>query len=198
VRNPIRVKNLAVRFLPVYALGAVLLFTARPGWGEYVAGLLSMAAGAWLRSWGAGHLVKSAHLTITGPYALLRHPLYLGTLLAGIGISLLPGGIAAAALLAVFVPWFFLSYFPRKERSESARLESLHGEVFERYRAEVPALLPRRSPWKPPASAPALAGGDGRWSFARYSENNELGTLLGLAACAVAFGVRTAIVQSGA
>jgi protein-S-isoprenylcysteine O-methyltransferase Ste14 len=195
VRNPVRLKNLAIRFLPFYALGGVLLFTVRPGWSEYAAGLSALAAGASLRSWAAGHLVKSDHLTVTGPYARLRHPLYLGTLLAGVGVSLMLGGLAAAALLVAFVPWFFLSYFPRKERSESERLEAVYGEVFARYRTEVPALFPRRSPWKAPA---ALAFGGERWSLDRYSENNELGTLLGLAACALAFGVRTAIVQSGA
>ena len=198
MRNPIRVKNLRLRFLPFYVLGIVLLVTVRPGWTEYAVGLAAVVVGAALRTWGAGHLVKTTRLTITGPYAWLRHPLYLGTLLAGSGIAIMVGGWAAALLLAAFLPWFFLSYFPRKERTESARLEEIYGEAFARYRAEVPALVPRLGSWSPSDVTLARADGDRRWSLARYSENNELGTLLGLAACALAFGVRAAIVLGGA
>jgi len=193
MRNPFRAKNLRLRFLPLYAVGIALLFTVQPGWPEYLAGLSALVAGAALRSWGAGHLVKTTRLTVSGPYARLRHPLYLGTLLVGSGLAIMVGGWPAAVVLALFLPWFFLSYFPRKERSESARLEALYGEGFARYRAEVPALVPRIAAWRPAAETLAITDGARRWSLDRYSENNELGTLLGVVACAAAFGVRTAV-----
>lgn len=198
MRNPIRLKNLRLRFLPLYAVGTLLLFFVRPGWLEYGLGLAAVVAGGALRSWGAGHLVKTTQLTITGPYARLRHPLYLGTLLVASGIAVMVGGWAAIVVLLLFLPWFFLSYFPRKEQVESARLEARYGDAFARYRAEVPALLPRLTPWEP--APETLAQGDAslRWSLDRYSDNNELGTLLGLIACVLAFGVRTALVLGAA
>jgi hypothetical protein len=93
-------------------------------------------------------------------------------------------------VLGVFLPWFFLAYFPRKERVESARLEARYGEAFAHYRAEVPALLPRLVAWTPPCQAAALGDPGRRWSWDRYSDNNELGTLMALLACVVVFAIR--------
>lgn len=185
MRNPIRVKNLRLRFVPLYAAGLALLLFARPSVAWYAAGAVLLVAGAALRGWGAGHLVKTEALTVTGPYAHLRHPLYLGTLLVGVGVALMAGGAWALAALALLLPWFFLDYFPRKERAESARLEALYGEAFRAYHDAVPALWPRLGAWRPPAGAGV------RWSLERYSDNNELGTLLGLLALVAAFGART-------
>jgi protein-S-isoprenylcysteine O-methyltransferase Ste14 len=196
MRNPLRLKNLRMRFLPLYLVGAALLFVVRPGLADYALGGALVLAGAALRTWGAGHLEKTTSLTVTGPYAHLRHPLYLGTLLVGSGISVMVGGGWALAVLAAFLPWFFLRYFPRKERTESARLEEHYGGAFATYRAEVPALLPRWHGWSP---APGVLSSEGArgWSLDRYSDNNELGTLLGVMTCVVAFGFRTAYVLGG-
>ena len=88
MRNPIRLKNLNARFLPLYAIGLVILvvFPPRPSGFLWAAPLIAL--GLALRSWSAGHLVKNQDLTMTGPYAHLRHPLYAGTMLltAGFGV----------------------------------------------------------------------------------------------------------------
>ncbi len=193
MRNPIRIKNLRLRFAPLYALGFALVIFVRPGAVEYALGAALIAVGAVVRTWGAGHLVKTTRLTVTGPYAHLRHPLYLGTLLIGSGAAVMAGGWWAAGALVVFVPWFFLDYFPRKERTESGRLEELYGEAFRDYRAAVPALLPRVSSWDPSPATSALSDPARRWSLDRYSENNELGTLLALVALVAVFGLRALI-----
>jgi len=191
VRNPIRLKNLRPRLLPFYLVAGGLLLTVRPTPAAYLAGLTVIAAGAALRAWGAGHLVKTDRLTWSGPYARMRHPLYAGTLLVGVGFAMMPGGWLSLLLLTTFLAWFLLDYFPRKERSEAARLESLHGRLFAEYRAEVPALLPRLSAWRPRHGALEPEAAMHRWSCERYSENNELGTLLALVAGSVGFGLRT-------
>ena len=197
MRNPIRVKNLRMRFLPFYLLGAILLLYAHPSPIGYGCGIAFVLAGASVRAWGAGHLEKTTRLTVSGPYARLRHPLYLGTLLAGLGVAIMLGGWWAPGLALLFVPWFFLDYFPRKERSESARLLEAHGEAFRRYRDAVPALVPRRSAWRPAPGAVAPFDVGRRWSFERYVDNNELGTLLALLACIAVFGVRTFLLATG-
>lgn len=194
MRNPIRWKNLRPRFLPLYGVGIGLLFFVRPAALDYAVGATAVLSGALLRTWGAGHLEKTTSLTITGPYAYLRHPLYLGTLLVGTGIGLMVGGWVALVVLALFLPWFFLDYFPRKERAESERLEAHYGDAFAAYRAAVPALRPRIQPWTPVPNAPGLEDPSRHWSLDRYSENNELGALLGVLAVLTAFGLRTAVV----
>lgn len=189
MRNPIRLKNLRLRFAPYWAMGLVLMLWRRPSLEGAVLGLPLVVAGAVLRSWGAGHLVKNDTLTMTGPYAHLRHPLYLGTLLIGSGFALFFGGLVSIALLAGAWTWFVLHYFPRKERGESARLVALYGEAFVEYRDRVPALWPR---WRAFARGEGEAGSRAaRWELARYSDNNELGTLLAVMGLLLVLGLRT-------
>jgi len=180
MRNPIRLKNLNLRFLPYYAIGLAVLVLHRPSMESLWAGAPLLLLGAALRTWGAGHLVKNDDLTMTGPYAHLRHPLYLGTILIGTGFAIGIGGLLGLLVVAVLWPWFAFGYFPRKERVESGRLEARYGDRFTAYRTAVPALWPRWSRFAGAEEADATAGrGDPtRWSLARYSDNNELGTLL--------------------
>ena len=194
MRNPIRLKNFGSRYLVWYLLGLVAIVLSRPSAPAFAAGLLLVATGAALRAWGAGHLVKNERLTISGPYARVRHPLYAGTLLIGIGFGIIAGGWLSVAILPVIALWFFASYFPRKERSESARLLEIYGDAFAAYRDAVPALVPALTAWRPrPSSSEPtspLGDPDLRWSFERYSANNELGTLMALVAGLIAFAAR--------
>ena len=57
---------------------------------------------------------------------------------------------------------------------EPARLRALHGDAFDRYLREVPALLPRWRPW--PGSTAQ------RWSAARTLANREHWMIVALAA----------------
>jgi protein-S-isoprenylcysteine O-methyltransferase Ste14 len=94
---------------------------------------------AWLgRNWSAVVTVKQDHeLVRSGPYALVRHPIYTGVILALIGTTLaigkwraLPGmALIAAALLY-------------KLKIEERFMSEQFGEAYARYRAEVPALIP--------------------------------------------------------
>lgn len=189
MRNPIRLKNLRGRFLPLYVAGAAILLLHRPAPESLWAGAPLLLLGAAVRGWGAGHLVKNDDLTLTGPYAYVRHPLYLGTVLIGTGFAIVVGGWVGGAIAAAFWSWFVLRYFPRKESVESARLLERHGERFAAYRAAVPALRPRLRAWREGA-----AGAPGaRWALARYSDNNELGTLLAVAAGWGVFWLRAVV-----
>ena len=190
MRNPVRLKNLQLRFLPVYVVGASALWLSRPSALGLALGLPLVLAGAALRGWAAGYLVKTDEFCVSGPYAHLRHPLYCGTLLIGVGFSLLLSGVWSVVLLAVLLPWFFLSYFPRKERSESARLERLYGESFSRYHAQVPALLPALlsalpsswEGWRRVKAGGQRAQPEPAWRRENFLDNNELGTWLALLA----------------
>ena len=186
MKSPFRRKNLNPRLLPIYAVAAVAFAFAKPTAVGFSVGGALLCAGMALRVWGAGHLVKNDCLTVSGPYAHLRHPLYAGTLMVGVGFAVIAGGIPLALVLACFVPLFFLYYLPYKDRIESARLERRYGAVFAAYRAEVRTLVPTLTPWRP-HGALALEC-HRRWSPARFRENSEPGTLagVGLALCLLA------------
>jgi protein-S-isoprenylcysteine O-methyltransferase Ste14 len=178
MRNPLRLKNLKLRFLPYYVIGGAILFSVRPTPATYGAGASLVVLGALMRTWGAGHLVKNDQLAITGPYAWLRHPLYVGTLLTATGFAVILGGWLSLAVIAFVLPWFFFYYFPRKDESESERLAKVHGGDFQLYRENVPALLPAQRPWHPAPGSLLKADSTMRWSGRCYSDNNEFGTLL--------------------
>ena len=46
------------------------------------------AAGTLVRLWASGHVMKNKELATDGPYAFVRHPLYVGNILLLIGFSL--------------------------------------------------------------------------------------------------------------
>jgi protein-S-isoprenylcysteine O-methyltransferase Ste14 len=172
MRNPVKLKNLRLRLMPFYLVGLLLLLVAHPTLQSVGLGAIPVLLGVALRSWGAGHLVKTERFVVSGPYAHVRHPLYLGSFLIAVGFAVMLAGWSANLALAAVLGWFFLYYFPRKERVESARLRERYGEDYARYRSEVPALLPGWRVW------PGARDASLQWSGARYGDNNELGTLL--------------------
>jgi hypothetical protein len=123
--------------------------------------------------------VKTKCLSLTGPYAHLRHPLYAGTLLLATGFALAAGPVTSLLVAAGFFPFFFTYYLPYKDRIEGARLERRYGAAYLAYRAAVPSLWPLRAPFRP---SPPVAIADRGWSRARFRENGESGVLL-LIAC---------------
>ena len=189
MRNPVRLKNLRLRFLPLIAVSLLLWLWVSDDPVDLALGGGLVMAGLALRGWGAGHLIKTKQLTTSGPYAHVRHPLYLGSLLCATGFALMAGGVVGPAILVTSTLWFVLVYFPRKDRKEADRLEAVYAADFVRYRAAVPALLPRLAAWRAPWDAGASAG---RWRGERYSENNELGTALGVSVGLAAMIARAA------
>jgi len=178
-RVPIPPRFVDVRWLPAYGAVVAGLAWARPEPGPLAAGVALAVAGAALRIWSLGHLVKNRRLTLGGPYAYLRHPLYAGTLLIGAGFLLAIGGPVAPWAALVLVPLFFAYYLPNKERIESARLERRYGDAYRAYRDAVPALVPRGRRW-PPAGLRHAEAEAPRWSARRFRASSEGWALLAL------------------
>lgn len=183
-----RVRKLTWRVLLVYALlVAVVAFADRSPrkWRRwnFAAGTGLLAAAVALRLWAAGHLVKNRVLTVTGPYAYVKNPLYIGTFLGLVGFALVAAGdprdpwwlrnfnwMALGAALLGFV--FY--YVPRKKRREGERLRELFGEAWDHYDRSVPDYFPR---WRRYERAQ-----DRRWSWRAACENSEPWTALAVAA----------------
>jgi len=174
-------KRLRPRLLAAYSLAALLLWTARPGAISLLAGLAVVALGEGLRLWATGYLHKTESLTVAGPYAYLRHPLYLGTLLIGSGLAVMAQSPIGFWVWGVFVAGYFVYYMPYKNRIEGARLEELFGDEFRRYAVAVPRLVPRMYPYVPLGGH---AAGAAHWRGVRFEDNNETRVAL-----AVLFGV---------
>jgi protein-S-isoprenylcysteine O-methyltransferase Ste14 len=194
VRNPFRAKNFDVRFLPAALAGGVLVLWSTPTARSVAFGAPLVVLGLAVRGWAVGHLVKTVRFTVTGPYAHLRHPLYLGTACIGLGLAIMLGGWAAVVGGGAVLAWFALSYLPRKERVETSRLLARHGEAYARYRREVPALWPRPRPWRPSPDVAAGVDLSGAWRAERFDANNELGTVIAVVLAVSAVSLRAALV----
>jgi len=112
------------------------------------AGLAIAFAGALFAAWSMWRLGRSyavrmdvfaEHRLVTdGPFALVRHPLYLGALVYHIGAFVALGDLLLAASTVVVV----LPLLAYRATVEERALVVAFGEEYERYRSRVPALLP--------------------------------------------------------
>src|SRR5262245_7484852 len=92
-------KRITPRRAAVYALIAIYFVLARPSGATAWIGLMIAGLGEALRIWAAGHLVKNKELSRGGPYAHVRNPLYLGTLLIVAGFGVAGSGTSPPGLL---------------------------------------------------------------------------------------------------
>ena len=70
-----------------FLCAALALWLARPTTFSIVTGVLIALPGELLRIWAAGHITKGREVTRSGPYQLVRHPLYLGSTIMGLGFA---------------------------------------------------------------------------------------------------------------
>ncbi|MFQ6059099.1 MAG: methyltransferase family protein [Anaerolineae bacterium] len=85
--------------------------------------------------------LKERHRLIQhGPYALVRHPMYLGYWLLLAGVALIYRTWSPLLFLAMFVPAFY-----RRAQREEQALEAMFGAEWQAYAARVPMFVPRWS-----------------------------------------------------
>jgi len=145
------------------ALGAALLAWPHPRWSALAWRMWSpLSAASWLgvalviaglafAIWARVHLggnwsgtvtVKEGHELIrSGPYAHVRHPIYTGLITALLGTTVASGTVHAVIGLAIIV-----AAFVRKSHSEEEFMRETFPGEYERYSAEVPALIPWARP----------------------------------------------------
>jgi protein-S-isoprenylcysteine O-methyltransferase Ste14 len=133
---------LAAPLLNIFSIGRI--FSSPAGW----IGLVIMLAGIGLRVW-ANRLLGAfytrtlqvlEHHTIvqSGPYRLIRHPGYLGTLLMWAGAGLAAGNWIMLLLILVCMS---LAYHYRIRTEEAMLLQNL-GQPYADYRLHTWRLLP--------------------------------------------------------
>jgi protein-S-isoprenylcysteine O-methyltransferase Ste14 len=158
-----------LRLRAVWLLVLPFLWFCHPTPPLLVVGGVLASLGLLVRAWAAGTIHKERELTMTGPYAHVRNPLYVGTFLLGLGVTAAGGQWWWPALFLVF----YGAVYGRTMAGEAALLTELFGDRYRRYAADVPALLPRLTPWRAPGSE------RGGFTFAQYRRNREWEALLG-------------------
>jgi protein-S-isoprenylcysteine O-methyltransferase Ste14 len=140
-----------------FVFGLLAVWLAAPTWRSLAWGAAIGLAGEALRIWAAGHLEKGREVTSSGPYRWMRHPLYVGSTLMGLGLAIASAHMAVVALVA----FYLLVFMTAAIRSEDLWLAKRFGGTYERYRGG--------------------AVSDRRFSVRRALANREYRAVVGLA-----------------
>ena len=134
--------------------------------------LVLVLPGLWLRGYAAGYVKKNRELTVTGPYAHTRNPLYLGSILiaAGFAVALLSWPVAL--VLAVGFSVIYVPVIASEERFLRATFPG-----FDDYCRRVPRLIPRLTP----AENPDRESAPGAFSLPLYLKHREYNAGIGAA-----------------
>jgi protein-S-isoprenylcysteine O-methyltransferase Ste14 len=155
--------------VPLGFVFAVLYFwLAQPSWRFLAVGAILILPGLLIRASASGHVRKNEALATSGPYAYTRNPLYLGSLLMGVGFAVAARSWWVGVVLVVM---FFAIYLP-VIRDEEVFLRQKFPE-FEEYERRVPRILPKIM-----ARSGEQAPSDG-FSFDLYLKHREYNALLG-------------------
>jgi protein-S-isoprenylcysteine O-methyltransferase Ste14 len=155
---------------------AIAVFS-QPRLESWLIGFVVIVLGELLRIWASGHIHKMAEVTTTGPYALCRHPLYLGHFLIATGFCIAGDSITAFIIVSLS---FLLIYMPTW-KNEEKNLTEKFGDTYSKFIQTTPALLPH---W----NSQALNGTFSWEMVKKHREWNHVAILLAAALGMVAFG----------
>lgn len=114
--------------------GAVFYF---PGMGLLLWGRLALGKNYFVSTGFGAQLFSDQQLVTTGPYRIVRHPMYAGLMLSAVGS------------LLIYTTWttvFFVCFAPlmvRRAWHEENALSAEFGEQWQEYCKRVPAFIPR-------------------------------------------------------
>lgn len=169
-----------IRFNEILRQGIGLLLVAvcaqfaKPDVGTVTAGLIIAGVGQVFRIYAAGFIFKNKQLASTGPYALVRHPLYLGNFLILIGFTL----AGANLYVALGVALFFLIWYPAAISYEDGKLERIFEDEWRAWSKNIRALIPGRFRW-------ADLKSEGWDTYQSLIRNGELPISLYLLSCGI-------------
>jgi len=155
-------------------LVAVCAYFTGPASVLLLVGMAMAIFGQVFRIYAAGFIHKNKQLATTGPYALVRHPLYLGNFLILIGFAL-----AAANLyvwIAVIV--FFLIWYPAAISYEDSKLESIFEDEWRDWSKNIRSIIPGGFNW-------ADLKAEGWDTYQSLIRNGELPISLYLSSCGI-------------
>jgi protein-S-isoprenylcysteine O-methyltransferase Ste14 len=141
-----------------FACAAVAFWLAQPTPLSVAVGMSVAAVGELMRLWAAGHIDKGREITRSGPYRHVRHPLYAGSAIMGVGFMIAARSLPAAIVVSLYLAVALVS----TARAEEAALDARFGGEYSAYREG--------------RAAPS----DRAFSLARVMANREYRAVIGL------------------
>lgn len=152
--------NVAAKFFkyrsytPLPFLAAMLLYNNSNIW-SLIAGFIIALTGEGLRLWGVSWAgsetrttgnVGGTFLIISGPFAYVRNPLYVGNILIYTGLGIMSFAIFPYLQIAGLVFFYLQYHFIVKEEEQYLRKAFSNG--YEEYTKNVPRFIPRLTKYK--------------------------------------------------
>jgi protein-S-isoprenylcysteine O-methyltransferase Ste14 len=138
--------------------------------------MVLVVLGAAIRIWAAGYIKKSEEIAFSGPFGMMRNPLYAGSFLVTLGYCIMSN----RPLLSLIVMTAYCVLHAMAIMDEERYLTSVFGDQFRAYCKSVPRVFPR---------LPAHASSD-KFSLRLVVENGEHVSVIWTAAIAAVFAMR--------
>lgn len=122
-----------------FVCAAAAYWLARPTAQSVLTGMSLAGIGEVLRIWASGHIDKGREVTRSGPYRFVRHPLYLGSAIMGLGFIVAARSWPAAGIAGGYLAITLTAAM----RTEEAALRSRFPDEYADYRAGRTAATSR-------------------------------------------------------
>lgn len=179
-----------------FVLAPLLFITATPSPASLVTGAAVAVIGLTIRAWASGYLKKNEELTVTGPYAHTRNPLYFGTFFLGAGVAI---GAGTLWFTMIFIGLYLFIYMPVMF-AEADTMRALFPRDYEDYSEQVPLFLPRLTPYRKAHSLEVSSQEDqqGRgFDSSLYLRHREYRAAFGLLVVYVLLAVKLVLLSAG-
>ncbi len=141
-------------YTPIPFLILMIIFEQATVW-SLILGILVSLSGEFLRLWGVSWAgsetrttgnVGGTYLIISGPFAYVRNPLYIGNMLIYLGLGIM--SLALFPYLQIIALIFFIVQYNLIVSEEEEYLRKTYGEGYKKYFSAVPRFFPRLTPYK--------------------------------------------------
>jgi protein-S-isoprenylcysteine O-methyltransferase Ste14 len=133
----------------------IMFLYNNPNIWSIIAGFAAALVGEVIRIWGVSWAgsetrttggVGGTFLVVSGPFAYVRNPLYVGNILIYTGLGIM--SFALFPYLQIFGLIFFYFQYKLIVQEEELYLKNTYGKDYENYCSKVPRFFPRFSPYK--------------------------------------------------
>jgi len=125
-------------------------FTVEPNKINFIPSAILILLGIIIRIISSGYIKKSEELSVYGPYSYVRHPLYTGSFLLGIGFVLLIFDYKNYFTIILLITYLiaFFTVYSKTIKLEEKFLAEKFKEDFLEYKKNVKIIIPRIKPYK--------------------------------------------------
>ena len=128
----------------------MMLYFARPNSPYFLLGIVLIVIGEIIRlksvSFAGGETrtmnVGASSICKSGPYSIVRNPLYIGNMMIYVGFAFVAGSVYVVTISSITLVYFLIQYSLIISLEEEA-LEKKFGDEYITYKKLVPSILPR-------------------------------------------------------